>query len=125
MGPSAAARRVSLLSINHGGLDLEDDFLSAIRERAQEGIARRLFSEASQTDAELRDLGRDIASQCGSIPAFGPIKTRGRAAEKVKADRDTSLERPAGRDSGERPRGHIGPDDRNTVLRNGRPHQVL
>jgi hypothetical protein len=62
------------------------DLLSQIRAKAQEGIARRLFADATRTDAELRVLGADIAAQCAAVPLFGPIKQQGRASEKVRGD---------------------------------------
>jgi len=62
------------------------DFLSQIRNKAQEGIANRLFADATATDEQLRTLGTAIAEKCGATPIFGPIKQRGRATEKVQGD---------------------------------------
>lgn len=62
------------------------DHLANIRNRAQEGIARRLFADANASDAELRALGTDIATACGGIAVFGAIKEKGRAAFKVGSD---------------------------------------
>ncbi len=65
---------------------MNQDFLSQIRKKAQQGIARRLFADADKTDAELRALGSEIASKCGATPVFGSIKEKGRSAAKVGGD---------------------------------------
>lgn len=62
------------------------EFLSQLRNKAQQGIARRLFADANETDAELRALGTEIASKCGATPIFGPVKEQGRAEQKVQGD---------------------------------------
>ena len=59
------------------------DHLAALRSAAQGRIAKRLFADAPNTDAELRALGTEIAQRCGAIPVFGPIKGRERSVVKV------------------------------------------
>jgi hypothetical protein len=60
--------------------------LAQVRAKAQQGIADRLFAQANASDDQLRQLARNIAAATGSTPVFGPVKDRGRAAEKVAAD---------------------------------------
>lgn len=60
--------------------------LAQIRAKAQEGIARRMFNDAGNTDSQLRSLGTAIADKCGCLPVFGPIKDKERAGQKVAND---------------------------------------
>jgi len=62
------------------------DFLSEVRAKAQEGIARRLFAEAGESDRQLRELGSAIAEKCGCKAIFGPLKGLERSQGKVQAD---------------------------------------
>ena len=65
---------------------MNKNFLSQLREKAHEGIAKRIFADADNTDAELRKLADMIATKCEAVPVYGPIKQQARAAEKVAND---------------------------------------
>jgi len=66
---------------------MNEVFLAQIRAKAQQGIANRLFKDADQADALLREFGSAVAAKTGAVPIYGPLKAReGRATEKVQAD---------------------------------------
>jgi hypothetical protein len=60
--------------------------LAEIRAKGQEGIARRMFNAAGETDDQLRALGTRIAQATGAKAVFGPLKGRERAGQKVQDD---------------------------------------
>lgn len=66
---------------------MNDIFLAEIRTKAQQGIANRLFSDATETDSQLHAFGGAIAAKTGAVPIYGPLKARdGRATQKVRDD---------------------------------------
>lgn len=70
------------------GQQLTRSSLEELVEKAQKGISRRLFSEENikETQKQLQDLGDAVAKANGCTVKYGPVKTKPRAEEKVKAD---------------------------------------
>lgn len=57
-----------------------------IRDKAQERIGKRLYEDAKNSNDELITLGNEIKDFLGCDIAYGPLKAKERALQKVTSD---------------------------------------
>lgn len=80
------ANKKLTLNPRHREAEMINDHLTNLRTTAQNKIGDGIYRDAAQTEQQLREFGDAAAFSTGCRAIYGPLKSRGRAEEKI-ADR--------------------------------------